>query len=160
MEIDAPASARGVLYALAGFSGGITSFMKDGYLCYEFNLFEVERTRIRSKNRIPAGKHTIEVESKLEGPIGGPMDVTLKVDGAVVGQGTVPRAMSLHFTSNRDRFEHRRATSIAPVSRTTTTWRPFRSTGPSAGRRSATCRSSAGHQGSSERLEQGEQHVP
>jgi arylsulfatase len=28
------------------------------------------------------------------------MDVTLKVNGQVVGQGRVPAAMSLHFTSN------------------------------------------------------------
>jgi arylsulfatase len=100
MNVDMPAGANGVLYALAGFSGGITAYMKGGFLCYEFNLFEVERTKIRSKNRIAAGKHSIEVESKLEGPIGGPMDITLKVDGTVVGQGKVPRAMSLHFTSN------------------------------------------------------------
>ncbi len=28
------------------------------------------------------------------------MDITLKVNGKEVGKGTVPRAMSLHFTSN------------------------------------------------------------
>ncbi len=100
MKVDVPARANGVLYALAGFSGGVTSYLKDNVLWYEFNLFEVERTRIRSKGRVPAGQRTIEVESKLAGPIGGPMDITLRVDGAVVGTGRVPRAMSLHFTSN------------------------------------------------------------
>jgi hypothetical protein len=28
------------------------------------------------------------------------MDITLKVNGAVVGQGQVPTAISLHFTTN------------------------------------------------------------
>ena len=42
----------------------------------------------------------IEVESKLAATIGGPLDVTLKVNGATVAQGQVPAAMSLHFTSN------------------------------------------------------------
>jgi len=28
------------------------------------------------------------------------MDITLRVNGEVVGQGKVPAAMSLHFTSN------------------------------------------------------------
>ena len=42
----------------------------------------------------------IEVESKLAAKIGGPMDVTLKVNGEAVAQGQVPAAMSLHFTSN------------------------------------------------------------
>ena len=89
-----------MLYALAGFSGGITTYVKDGFLNYEFNLFEVQRTKIRSKARLPLGKAKIEVESKLVDKIGGPMDVTLRVNGEVVGQGRVPAAMSLHFTSN------------------------------------------------------------
>ena len=100
MDVDVPANASGVLYALAGFSGGITTYMKDGFLNYEFNLFEVQRTKIRSKERLAPGKAKVEVESKLVDKIGGPMDVTLKVNGQVVGQGRVPAAMSLHFTSN------------------------------------------------------------
>ncbi len=100
MELDVPAEANGVLYALAGFSGGITCYVKDGILCYEFNLFEVARTKIRSKGRLPAGKVRVEVESKLVAKIGGPMDVTLRVNGEVVAEGRVPAAMSLHFTSN------------------------------------------------------------
>ena len=100
MDVDVPANANGVLYALAGFSGGVTCYVKDGILSYEFNLFEVERTKIKAKEKLPAGKAKIEVESKLAGPIGGPMNVTLKVNGQTVAQGQVPRAMSLHFTSN------------------------------------------------------------
>ena len=100
MDVDVPAMANGVLYALAGFSGGVTCYMKDGYLHYEFNLFEVQRTKIRSATALPVGKATIEVESRLVDKIGGPMDVTLRVNGDVVGMGRVPAAMSLHFTSN------------------------------------------------------------
>ena len=100
MEVNMPANANGVLYALAGFSGGITCYVKDGFLNYEFNLFEVARTKIKSKNKLPAGKLKIEVESKLVAKIGGPMDVTLKVNGVVVAEDRVPAAMSLHFTSN------------------------------------------------------------
>jgi arylsulfatase len=74
--------------------------VKDGFLNYEFNLFEVQRTKIKSKARLPVGKAKIEVESKLVDRIGGPMDVTLKVNGKVVAQGRGPAAMSLHFTSN------------------------------------------------------------
>jgi hypothetical protein len=100
MDLDVPANANGVLYALAGFSGGVTCYVKDGYLNYEFNLFEVQRTKVRSQAQLPLGKVTVEVESKLVDKIGGPMDITLKVNGEVVGQGRVPAAMSLHFTSN------------------------------------------------------------
>jgi len=100
MDVDVPANANGVLYALAGFSGGITCYVKDGYLKYEFNLFEIQRTKIQSQQKLPTGKVKIEVESRLVDRIGGPMDVTLRANGAVVGQGHVPAAMSLHFTSN------------------------------------------------------------
>jgi hypothetical protein len=78
MEVDVPENANGVLYALAGFSGGITCYVKDGFLCYEFNLFEIQRTKLKSKDKLPTGKVKIEVESKLVDKIGGPMDVTLK----------------------------------------------------------------------------------
>ena len=100
MEVDVLANANGVLYALAGFSGGITCYVKDGFLCYEFNLFEVQRTKLKSQAKLPTGKVKVEVESKLAAKIGGPMDVSLKVNGNVVAQGQVPAAMSLHFTSN------------------------------------------------------------
>jgi arylsulfatase len=100
MELDVPENANGVLYALAGFSGGVTCYVKDGFLCYEFNLFEVQRTKLKSKDKLPVGKVKVEVESKLTAKIGGPMDVTLKVNGKEVAQGRVPAAMSLHFTSN------------------------------------------------------------
>ena len=95
-----PENANGVLYALAGFSGGITCYVKDGFLCYEFNLFEIQRTKLKSNDKLPTGEVKIEVESKLAAKIGGPMDVTLKVNGKDVAQGRVPAAMSLHFTSN------------------------------------------------------------
>jgi arylsulfatase len=100
MELDVPVNANGVLYALAGFSGGLTCYMKDGYLCYEFNLFEVQRTKLKSKEKLPTGKVKMEVESRLTAKIGGPMDVSLKVNGTEVAQGQVPATMSLHFSSN------------------------------------------------------------
>jgi len=100
MDVDVPANANGVLYALAGFSGGLTCYVKDGFLNYEFNLFEVQRTKVRSTEKLPVGKAKIEIESKLVDKIGGPMDITLRVNDEVVGQGRVPAAMSLHFTSN------------------------------------------------------------
>ena len=100
MEIDAPANANGVLYALCGFSGGVTCYVKDGILSYEFNLFEVQRTKVKASKKLPVGKSKIEVESRLVDKIGGPMDITLRINGEVVAKGNVPAAMSLHFGSN------------------------------------------------------------
>jgi arylsulfatase len=90
-----------VLYALGGFSGGLSCYVKDGVLCYEYNLFEIDRTHIKAKSKLPAGKVRIEVESKLAAPHrGAPLDVTLKVDGKVVAQGRVPITAALAFTAN------------------------------------------------------------
>ena len=99
MEVDVPEKAEGVLYALGGFSGGLTCYVKDGTLCYEYNMFEIERTKLKAKAKLPVGKVTIEVESKLAKP-GAPMDVTMKVNGTFVAEGKVPITVPGWFTGN------------------------------------------------------------
>ena len=101
MEVEAPADANGVLFALGGFSAGLALYVKDGVLSYEHNLFMIERTQIKAKSKLPAGKLRIEVESKLvEAKATAPLDVTLGVDGKLVAQGRVPVTAPLSFTAN------------------------------------------------------------
>ena len=88
IDAEIPANANGVLYALGGFSGGLTSYVKDGKLCYEYNLFEIQRTKSCSQQNLPTGKVKIEVETVYaERKPAGPLNVTLKVNGTVVGHG-------------------------------------------------------------------------
>ena len=63
IDAEIPDNANGVLYALGGFSGGLSLYVKDGMLSYEYNLFEIQRTHIRAKEKLPAGKVKIEVET-------------------------------------------------------------------------------------------------
>ncbi len=100
MELDIPANANGVLYSLAGFSGGLTCYVKDGVLCYEYNIFEVERIKIRARDKLPIGKVQLEVVSKLSSRVGGPMDVTLKINGKIAAEGNVPVTAATHFGTN------------------------------------------------------------
>ncbi len=101
MEITVPENANGVLYALGGFSGGLSCYVIDGYLHYEYNLFEIDRTHIQSKSKLPKGKVTIEVVSTMKtDKKAGPMDVVLKVNGKKVGKGEVPITAPLVFTAN------------------------------------------------------------
>jgi arylsulfatase len=101
IDADMPASANGVLYALGAFSGGLTLYVEDGTLSYEYNLFEIQRTQIRAKDKLPTGKVKIEVQTKYaEITRAGPLDVTLKVNGKVVAEGTVPIIAPLGFTAN------------------------------------------------------------
>jgi arylsulfatase A-like enzyme len=101
IEAHVPQDANGVLYALGGSGGGLTCYIEDGILCYEYNLFIVKRTKIRTNERVPAGRCTIEVETTYADPRpGGPLDITLKVNGGVAAKGTVPVSAPLLFTAN------------------------------------------------------------
>jgi arylsulfatase len=101
MDVDVPVAAEGVLYKLGANSGGLTAFMDGGHLCYEYNLFIVQRTKIRSEDAIPAGRHTIEISTQYAvAKPGGPLDITLSVDGTQVATGQVPISAPLLFTAN------------------------------------------------------------
>jgi arylsulfatase len=103
VTIDAHADegASGVLYALGGAGGGLTCYMDDGYLCYEYNLFIIQRTKIRSDRRLSAGKLRIEVETVYQDPKpAGPLEITMRVNGKVAAQGVVPISAPLLFTAN------------------------------------------------------------
>ena len=74
IDADIPANANGVLYKLGANSGGLTCFVEDGVLCYEYNLFIIQRTKIRAKQKLPIGKVKIEVETVYAVPKpGGPL---------------------------------------------------------------------------------------
>ncbi len=104
VTIDAtvPASGNGVLYSLGGFSAGLTCYVQDGILCYEYNLFEIARTQIKAKAKLPVGKVKIEVQTTYVGAPrpAGALSVTLKANGAVVAQGQVPVSAPVAFTAN------------------------------------------------------------
>jgi len=98
VEADVLDNANGVLYALGGFSGGLALYLKGGILSYEYNLFEIQRTDIKAKNKLPAGKVKIQVEtSYVEPKPSGPLEVVLKVDGKEVASGVVPVSAPLMF---------------------------------------------------------------
>jgi len=101
VDVDVPADANGVIYALGAFSGGLALYVKDGVLSYEYNLFEILRTHIKAKSKLPAGKAKIEVETTyVERKPAGPLKVVLKVNGKEVGSGVVPASAPVGFTAN------------------------------------------------------------
>lgn len=101
VDADVPSNPNGVIYALGGFSGGLAVYVKDGVLSYEYNLFEIVRTHIKSSSPLPTGKVRIEVEtSYIERRPAGPLKVVLKVNGTEVASGVVPVSAPLIFTAN------------------------------------------------------------
>ncbi|HEY3486182.1 MAG TPA: arylsulfatase [Ilumatobacteraceae bacterium] len=101
IDADVPESASGVLYALGGGAGGLTCFMDDGYLCYEYNLFILMRTKIRSERPVPAGRTTFEIRTVYtETRPGGPLEITLTANDEMLAKGQVPVSAPLLFTAN------------------------------------------------------------
>jgi len=101
IDAEIPPNANGVLYKLGANSGGLTCFVEDGVLCYEYNLFLIQRTKIRAKQKLPVGRVKIEVETAYAVPKpGGPLNITMKVNGEVVATGQVPISAPLLFTAN------------------------------------------------------------
>ncbi|MBP0021489.1 MAG: arylsulfatase [Cyanobacteria bacterium SBLK] len=90
----------GVLYALGGASGGLTLFMKDGKLEYEYNMLLLDRYKAES-TAIAPGPHTIQVQTTFTSsdPFG-PADVAIRVDGTQVASTTVERAVPAAFTAS------------------------------------------------------------
>ncbi|HXA33977.1 MAG TPA: arylsulfatase [Acidimicrobiales bacterium] len=98
---DLPSSAGGVLYALGGAGGGLTCYFDDGYLCYEYNMFLLQRTKIQSDERIPAGQTTIEIDTVYEvAQPGGPLNISIRANGKSVASGRVPISVPLLFSAN------------------------------------------------------------
>ena len=101
IDAEIPANANGVLYKLGANSGGLTCFVEDGVLCYEYNLFIIQRTKIRAKQKLPVGKVKIDIETAYAIPRpGGPLNIIMKVNGKVVATGQVPISAPLLFTAN------------------------------------------------------------
>jgi arylsulfatase len=101
IEVDLPTDASGVLYALGGVAGGLTCYLDDGFLCYEYNLFIIARTKIRSTAKLPAGPTSIVVETRYaEQRPAGPLDIVMRAGGDVAAQGRVPVSAPLLFTAN------------------------------------------------------------
>jgi len=93
--------ASGVLYALGGAGGGLTVYLDKGQLVYEYNMMIIERYIARSANAVQAGRHRIEVTTRLQSaqPLS-PADVVLTVDGQEVARTTVGRTVPGAFSAS------------------------------------------------------------
>jgi arylsulfatase len=99
IDAELAENASGVLYALGGASGGLTLYMDQGQLVYEYNMMIIERTITRSKEKLAEGKHQIEVDTTIAKP-GAPAEVALMVDGQEVAKTNVKRTVPAAFTAS------------------------------------------------------------
>lgn len=98
IDLEVGERASGVLYAVGGSGGGLTVYLDEGYLVYEYNMMIIEQYVARSPSPLAAGKHSIKVGTDIEGP-GKAGIATLSVDGQMVAQARLNRTVPGAFTA-------------------------------------------------------------
>ncbi|MNI76608.1 hypothetical protein D3C73_1328520 [compost metagenome] len=76
-------------------------YLDDGYLVYEYNALAVARVKLRSEQRVPAGKVSIEVLTSMTAPKpGSPANLSLRLNGQEVAKGVTPFTPPILFTAS------------------------------------------------------------
>jgi arylsulfatase len=91
--------ASGVLYALGGSGGGLVLSMDQEDLVYLYNMMIIEAYTTRTAAPIAAGRHSITVDTTIDGP-GAEGRVVLAVDGVEAGVTTLHRTVPAAFTAS------------------------------------------------------------
>lgn len=101
LHVTVADGASGVLYKLGGNAGGLTAFVDDGIIRYEYNLFIIRRYKIAASTPLEAGSHRIEIRTtRQDGSLWSPLGIEIVIDGDIVGEGIVPQSAPLFFTAN------------------------------------------------------------
>jgi len=126
VDVEVGENTSGVIYALGGATGGLTLYMDQGHLVYEYNMLLIEKYTARSQHRLSPGRHTILVDSSISKP-GAAGVIEISVDGRPIGRADVQRTVPGAFTAS-ETFD----VGIdlgSPVSLLYAQRRPFRFTG-------------------------------
>ncbi|MDP3846465.1 MAG: arylsulfatase [Pseudomonas sp.] len=100
VDAELPANANGVLFALGGIGGGLSLYLQDGRLTYEYNGFGLVRTKLQASEPLPAGRAQIAVELNMSSRFrGAAADVSLSVNGVQVAENTVPFTAPIAFSA-------------------------------------------------------------
>ena len=99
IELEVGANASGVLYALGGSGGGLTCFMENGKLIYEYNMMLIENYTVEPKEKLSPGKHRIEIITMIGKP-GAPATIVINIDGREAAKGEVKRTVPAAFTAS------------------------------------------------------------
>lgn len=99
VDMEVKDNASGVLFAMGGDGGGVTCFMENGKLVFEYNMLIIERYVAEAAQKIPAGRHTVELITNIPKP-GGPGTVTITVDGKPYSVCNIVRAVPAAFTAS------------------------------------------------------------
>ena len=85
--------AGGVIVAQGGWFCGYSLWVRDGRLVFDYNVSGLERTTIQASTVLPTGACDVAMEFTLAPPPNRGADVKLRVNGTLVAQSAIPRAM-------------------------------------------------------------------
>ena len=96
--------AEGVLICMGGDMAGWSLFCEDGHLRYHYNWFSLERYDLRSTSPLPEGPVEVRLEFECDDPQkrGGPAEVRLFCNGALVAQGRIEKQVPGRFSESLD----------------------------------------------------------
>jgi arylsulfatase len=92
---------EGVLIAQGGRFGGWSFYAKDGRLRFAYNVLGIQEFVVSSDSPVPSGPHQLRMEFAYDGgglAKGG--DVTLLLDGDVIGRGRVEATQPMVFSAD------------------------------------------------------------
>ena len=101
IDAEIPADANGVLYKLGAHSARPDALRGGRHPVLRVQPVHHRANQDPRQEKLPTGKVKIEVETAyVEQKPAGPLKVTLKVNGKVVAEGTVPVSAPVCFTAN------------------------------------------------------------
>ena len=93
--------AEGVIVAQGGAFGGWSLYLKDGRPAYCYNLFGLQRFKVRGETPVSPGEHQVRMEFAYDGGgLGKGGTATLYVDGAQVGDGRIDATVPMLFSGD------------------------------------------------------------
>jgi arylsulfatase len=99
IEAEVPAGVNGVIFAMGGYAGGVSLYVVDGELYYEYSALLLKRDKIRV-GALPAGEVSIALEMRTPPGRDVPAEVRFWINGKEAANGTIERSVPGGFTSS------------------------------------------------------------
>jgi arylsulfatase len=99
IEAEVPENANGVIFAMGGYAGGVSLYVLDGELYYEYSALLLKRDKIKV-GKLPPGDVKIAMEMKTPLERAAPAEVKFWINGKEAATGTVRRTVPGTFTAS------------------------------------------------------------
>jgi arylsulfatase len=99
IEAEVPEGVNGVIFAMGGYTGGVSLFAVDGTLYYEYSSLLLKRVKIEV-GKLPAGE--VKIAFEMRTPLKRAASAKLKfwINDKEAAEGTVERSIPLAFTAS------------------------------------------------------------